>query len=181
VTDAFAEMAVPRIAASLPRLLADPADAAAREELAEGCLYAGCAMANANAGAIHALGYPLTSRHGVPHGLANALMAPAALERIAPAVPERAAVLARHLGGGAGASAPDLPQRVRAFLSAAGIADTLAGWKVAAADLPALAEAAALFGPVLRNTPVALTAEDLLAIYRAAYGGSRAGDGGGMV
>lgn len=171
-TDAFAEMAVPRLAAALPRVLSDPADAAAREELAEGCLYASCAMANASAGAIHALGYPLTSRYGVPHGLANALMAAAALERIAPAAPERTAVLARHLGG---AAAADLPERVLAFLASVGIADTLAGWKVAEADLPSLAEAAVLFGPILRNTPVAVALDsgDLLAIYRAAYAGGR--------
>jgi alcohol dehydrogenase len=167
-TDAFALPALPRIAAALPRVLADPNDAAAREELSLGGLSAGCAMANANAGAIHALGYPLTSRYGVPHGLANALMASATLARTWEAAPERSAALARALGGGSGA---DLAERVRALLVEVGVADRLASWRVAPADLPELAREATLFRPVLDNTPVALSEQDLLAIYRAAYAG----------
>jgi alcohol dehydrogenase len=166
-TDGFALPALPRIARALPRVLARPDDAPAREELSLGCLYAGCAMANANAGAIHALGYPLTSRYGIPHGLANALMAAATLARTWTAAPERSADLARALGGETGA---DLAPRVRAFLAGIGIADTLPGRGVAAADLPILASEATHFRPVLDNTPVALAEVDLLAIYRAAYG-----------
>lgn len=169
-TDTFAEPAAGRIAAALPRALSDPEDAAAREELALGCLYAGCAMANANAGAIHALGYPLTGRHGIPHGLANALMAAATLERIWSGAPERSAVLARALDGGIhAAGAAGLPGRVSALLAAVGVSDTLRGWGVEAEHLPGLAEEASHFRPVLENAPVALSTADLLAIYREAY------------
>jgi alcohol dehydrogenase class IV len=167
LTDAFALPAVPRIAAALPRVLARPGDAAAREALSLGCLFAGCAMANANAGAIHALGYPLTSRYGVPHGLANALMAAPALERTWRASPERSAELARCLGGETGA---DLAGCLGALLSAVGITDTLRGRGVAGEVLPALAREALGFGPLLENTPLALGESDLLAIYRDAYG-----------
>jgi alcohol dehydrogenase class IV len=167
-TDGFALPALPRIAAALPRVLAHPDDAAAREELSLGCLYAGCAMANANAGAIHALGYPLTSRYGVPHGLANALMAAPTLERTWRAAPGRSADLARALGGETGA---DLPGRIRAFLIEIGIADTIRGWGVTGGVLPALASEALCFGPVLENTPLTLGEGDLLAIYRDAYEG----------
>jgi alcohol dehydrogenase class IV len=173
-TDTFARQAVPRIASALPRVLGGSSDPAAREELSLGCLYSGIAMANANAGVIHALGYPLTGRYGVPHGLANALMAAAALERTWPARPERYGELARLLDGANGADGADgeggeLPERMRALLAAVGIRDTLAGWGVAEADLPDLAEAATHFKPVLQNTPVALAGEDLLAIYRSAW------------
>jgi alcohol dehydrogenase class IV len=166
LTDGFALPALPRLARALPRVLSRPDDAPAREELSLGCLYAGCAMANANAGAIHALGYPLTSRYGIPHGLANALMAAATLARTWSAAPERSADLARALGGETGA---DLAPRVRAFLAGIGIGDTLASRGVAAADLPTLANEATHFRPVLDNTPLALGEEDLLAIYRDAY------------
>lgn len=167
-TDTFARQAVPRIASALPRVLGGSSDPAAREELSLGCLYSGIAMANANAGVIHALGYPLTGRYGVPHGLANALMAAAALERTWPARPERYGELASLLGGTEGEGG-ELPERVRGLLAAAGIRDTLKGWGVAEADLPDLAEAATHFKPVLQNTPVTLTGDDLLAIYRSAW------------
>jgi alcohol dehydrogenase len=166
-TDVAVRQAVPRIARALPRLLAAPADEEAREELSLGCLHSGLAMANANAGAIHALGYPLTARFGIPHGLANALVAAAALERIEPSRPERCAELAGFLVGGR-AAAP-LAEHVRRFLTALGIEDRLSSWGVQERDLPDLAAAASCFRPVLENTPVELGDDDLLAIYRLAY------------
>lgn len=165
-TDAFARPAVPAIARALPRVLADGGDLAAREDLSLGCLQSGLAMANANAGAIHALGYPLTGRYGIPHGLANALVAVSTLERIGPGSPERSAELARLLGAGDPA---ELAGSVRRFLAAVGVDGGLAGHGVPEEDLPELAEAATHFRPVLDNTPVALGRDDLLAIYRQAW------------
>lgn len=165
MTDAYARLAVPRIAGALRRLAADWADAAAREELCLGCLCAGLAMANANAGAIHALGYPLTGGYGVPHGLANALMSVAVLDRTAAVSPERYAELVRLLGD----AGDGLAAGLRRLLAVLGIADTLSGWGVAEGDLPRLAEEASAFRPVLENTPMALSPADLLEIYRAAF------------
>jgi len=165
-TDIYARMAVPAIARALPRVLADGSDPEAREQLALGCLTSGLAMANANAGAIHALGYPLTSRYGIPHGLANALMAAAALERIAAGSPERSAELAGLLEDG---NPENLAGCVRRFLEKVGVNGGLAARGVREEDLPELAEAATHFRPVLENTPVTLSESDLLAIYRAAW------------
>jgi alcohol dehydrogenase class IV len=67
---------------------------AAVTELVTGCLLAGVAMAEANAGVIHALGYPLTSEYGIAHGRANALVAGAALRALASAAPRRCGELA---------------------------------------------------------------------------------------
>jgi alcohol dehydrogenase class IV len=165
LTDTYARMAVPAIAHALPRVLANRSDPEAREQLALGCLYSGLAMANANAGAIHALGYPLTGRYGIPHGLANALVAAATLERIAPGRPERCAELARLLEDGS----EDLAGCVRRLLEKLGVNGGLAARGVRQEDLPELAEAATHFRPVLENTPVALSESDLLAIYETAW------------
>lgn len=165
LTDAFACLAVPEIAAALPRVLAADPDDEAREALGRGCLYASFAMANANAGAIHALGYPLSGRYGVPHGLANALMAVPTLERTWHGQPERSRELARLLGGG---EAADLPERLRHLIAAVGVEDSLADWGVLERDLPGLARDASHFRPVLENAPLALGERDLLQIYRAA-------------
>lgn len=171
LTDTYARMAVPAIGCSLPRVLADRSNFAAREELALGCLYSGLAMANTNAGAIHALGYPLTGRYGIPHGLANALVAAATLERTWPGRPERCAELARLLeDGGAGTTGPeDLAGCVRRLLETLGMDGRLSVRGVQEEDLPELAEAATHFRPVLQNTPVDLGESDLLAIYKASW------------
>jgi alcohol dehydrogenase class IV len=195
LTDAFARLALGGLIEGLPRLHATGAkggigakgdsSAAAREQVVLGSLYAGLAMANASAGAVHALGYPLTDRHGVPHGLANALVAARTLERTWRGRPERAAELAAMLAGaaasagGAGrvpaahpdAMAAELPGRLRAFLGSLGVGGSLADWGVGEADLPRLAEEASQYRPVLDNTPLALAAADLQAIYRACWAG----------
>jgi alcohol dehydrogenase len=169
-TDTFARLAAPAIARALPKVIAGGADLAAREELCLGCLYAGLAMANANAGAIHALGYPLSERYGIPHGLANALVAAATLERLQPGCPERCAELAGLLGAaGPGRKPAQLAAAVRRLLAAAGVCPRLAAWGVREEDLPDLAEAATRFRPVLENAPVALGRDDLIAVYRAAW------------
>lgn len=169
-TDVFARPAVPTIARALPRVLADGSDLDAREDLSLGCLYSGLAMANANAGAIHALGYPLTGRYGIPHGLANALVTASTLERIWPGRPERCAELALLLGDeGADPGPAHLAGIVRRLLETLGVGGGLSHRGVSQDDLPGLAEEATRFRPVLDNTPVALGRDDLLAIYRAAW------------
>lgn len=167
LTDPFARLAVADLAVALPALAADPDDPAARERLALGGLRSGIAMANTNAGAIHALGYPLSGERGVPHGVANAIVAAATLERVAPAHPQRAAELAELLGSRAEATA--LPEAVRTLLDGLGFRDTLRFWGFTEEDLPRLAELAGRFGPVLENTPRRLERPDLLAIYRDAW------------
>jgi alcohol dehydrogenase len=169
-TDTFARLAVPAIARALPRVLADRTDLAAREALSLGCLYSALAMANANAGAIHALGYPLTGRYGIPHGLANALVAPDTLARVWRGRPERCAELASLLTEGGPSPRPaQLADRVRHLLAGLGICDKLSTWGAHEDDLPDLADAALGFRPVLENAPVDLGRDDLLAIYRAAW------------
>jgi alcohol dehydrogenase class IV len=48
--------------------------------LAAGSMLAGLAFASTGTAAVHALGYPLTSQFGVPHGLANASVLPYVLD-----------------------------------------------------------------------------------------------------
>lgn len=173
VTDLFALEAVPRILRALPRALDAPEAPEPRLELSLGGLYSGLAMANANAGAIHAVGYPLTGRFGVPHGLANGMVAPTVLERLWPSSPERYAEIARRFG--APHDLPDeeaaaaLPGLFRAFLERCGVTSHLPEHGVTEAELPDLARAASLFRPVLENTPVRLDVDDLEEIYRCLW------------
>lgn len=184
-TDGFVREALPRLVRALPRIVAhgdgavDPEDAAgARAELALGALYSGFAMAGASAGAAHALGYPLSTRYDLPHGLANALMLPAVVERLVPERPERYGELARFWESppaldrsdpGRADAGSRLPGLLRAWLDALGIALGLEGHGVAEADLPALGLEASRFGPVLDNTPARLDADELTDLYRRSW------------
>ena len=66
------------ISRSLPAVLADGEDRAARRELLQGACHAGAALQGAGLGLAHAVAQALGGRFGIPHGAANALsLAPA--------------------------------------------------------------------------------------------------------
>ena len=71
--------AVSLAAGNLERVLTDPDDMAARGSLCLAGFYAGRAIATAHTTVCHALSYPLTLNHGVPHGHACAMTLAAAL------------------------------------------------------------------------------------------------------
>jgi alcohol dehydrogenase class IV len=159
-TDTFAVPATRLITAGLPRLMAG--EPGAYHDLSLGCLHAGIAMAGANAGLVHALGYPLTTHHGIQHGLANALVAPAVLTASQPFHARRAIELAAVLG------ASDLAHAVRVLLDGADIRPGLRSYGVAESDIPTLAEQALTYGPIRDNWLFAATRDDIEAMYHAA-------------
>jgi alcohol dehydrogenase class IV len=164
-TDACARIAVGTLAAVAVPTIAG-GDRSGAPAMVSGCLAAGLAMINANAGVVHALGYPLTSQHGLPHGRANALVAPAALRALAPAVPDRYAELGRLL------TADESTDAAEAFLTwrtELGVSATLSGYGVSLTDLPQLAAAATAYQPVLRNARRTFTEAQLGNLYRSAW------------
>jgi alcohol dehydrogenase len=70
VSTEFAVTAAQDIMESLPRLLRDLGSEALRERLSKAALMAGLAFSNTRTALAHSLSYPITLRHGVPHGLA---------------------------------------------------------------------------------------------------------------
>jgi alcohol dehydrogenase class IV len=148
-SDALALPGVRRIASSL--LSSD------RAELSAGCLQANLAMAQANAGLVHALGYPLTQRYGIPHGIANVVVAPAVLRASRHAQEQRDAELAECFG------APDFADGLTAFLDRLGVErDFPAG------DADQLAADALHYGPVRANWRFEATVDDIAGMYRSA-------------
>lgn len=165
-TDLFARGALPLLWRALPRVARDLTDSEARADLALGGLWSGLALAGANAGVIHALGYPLTQRYGLPHGIANALIAPSALRLMERAGVERLAEVAQLLG---------VTSLAAAWESLLISLDLPMGPEIPAGEEEALAEAASLFRPVLTNAPLALEIADLASIYRGAQLAPRGG------
>ncbi len=60
----------------LPKVAADGNDIDAREGMAEAALLAGLAFSQTRTALAHALSYPVTLRHGVPHGIACSFSLP---------------------------------------------------------------------------------------------------------
>lgn len=142
------------------RLVSEGIQAGSTPMIATGGLHTGLAMASAGAGVVHALGYPLTTRFGLPHGLANAVVAPAALAS-APSharVTELAAALRTR----------SLASWVSGLLTQAGIRLGLRSYGVTAADVARLARDALHYGPVRHNSPLPDDEAALAAAYSAA-------------
>lgn len=73
---------------ALPATLEHPGDLTARSAMQEAATLAGLAISLTQTAIAHSISYPLTSVHGVPHGLACSFTLPALLDFANPALPE---------------------------------------------------------------------------------------------
>ena len=112
-------------------------------------------------GACHSLAHPLSSEHGLHHGLANALCLPAVLAFNAGAVPERVRRIGALLG-----NAGDAVKAVAGLRARIGINAGLASAGVREEHLLNLAKAASE-DACHRSNPRPCTEADLLELYRA--------------
>ena len=148
------------IADSLPRVLADSSDRAARDELLRGAAHAGHALALTGLALAHAMAQALGGRYGIPHGAMNALCLPPALEFNRELVPTEVARFGEASGG-------DAVERSRELALLGGF-EHLRDFGVPKADLPAVAEAAAQRAGNLAN-PRPATAGEILTLLGAIY------------
>ena len=132
---------------------------------------------NMNANAIvHAASTPVTARHGVPHGVANAIFMPAGLDFLRPACEEKLTAVAEALGEDvAELSQAEAAVRgvdaVRALLAGVELPPTLRAWGLDPADLdiPTLVDDAMKSRNIATN-PRPVTREDLAELYRVVAG-----------
>ena len=176
-SDQFALSAMARLAPNLRRVWADPQDRAAREAMMLGSTEAGIAFSNASVALVHGMSRPIGAHFHVPHGLSNAMLLPAVTAWSAPGALARYAGCARAMGvaaadegdqGAVGKLVEELA-RLNADLSvpgpaAYGIDPTR--WEQL---LPTMAQQALASGSP-GNNPVVPTAEEIVAIYRQAWG-----------
>jgi len=97
LTDALALRAVELLSTNLLKA-ATTRDVVAKEACLLGSSMANMACGNARLGLPHALSWPVSSLYDVPHGLANGILLPYALEFTLPAAVERMARLAVAMG-----------------------------------------------------------------------------------
>ncbi|MBC7189538.1 iron-containing alcohol dehydrogenase, partial [Candidatus Aerophobetes bacterium] len=76
LTENICLQAIALIGENLPRVLENPGDIEARENLMYSATLAGIAIAQTGATILHSMGYPLTSSFGISHGKANGILLP---------------------------------------------------------------------------------------------------------
>ena len=96
--DGFARMGVQLVGQYLARAVRDGHDTQAREGMMLASYYGGICLGPVNTAAGHAIAYPLGTRLGLPHGLANAIVFPHVLAFNQPVVSEKTAEVAEALG-----------------------------------------------------------------------------------
>jgi len=80
VTMSFAVRSIQLIFESLPELLEKLDSLSLRSDIAEASLLAGLAISNTKTALAHAMSYPITIHHAMPHGLACSFTLPALLD-----------------------------------------------------------------------------------------------------
>lgn len=151
------------------RVMAHPADLAARGAMQLGAHLAGMAIETAMLGVCHSCSNPLTAHYGVTHGVAIGVMLPHVIRFNAAAVGHLYAELAGDHGGSNGRPAADvLADRVTALLSCAGLPKTLKECGVSETILHLLAEEANQQWTA-RFNPCPVTEADILKLYQAAW------------
>ena len=95
VSEAFATAGIARILPSVGDALRHPDDIGLRRRLQEGALLGGLAISQTGTALAHSISYPLTSRLGMPHGLACGFTLPELMRFNADLAPDRVVVIAR--------------------------------------------------------------------------------------
>ncbi|MGN0975735.1 MAG: iron-containing alcohol dehydrogenase [Gemmiger sp.] len=180
LTDKDALWALETITQFLPRAVQNGADEQARTMMAYAENVAGMAFSNAGLGMVHAMAHALGGRYNLPHGVCNAVLLPyvLAFNSQCPVCRERSISLAKamHLPGAEQMTPPQaaqaVVQAVRAMNAEVGIPATLSELnKVDPANFSDLA-ALALHDTCMASNQISPTAQEVVAVYTAAYRGS---------
>ncbi|MCB6179720.1 iron-containing alcohol dehydrogenase [Rhodobacter sp. Har01] len=167
--DGYARQGIALVGRYLGRCVKDGTDAEARAGMMLASYYGGVCLGPVNTAAGHALAYPLGTRMGLPHGLANAIIFPHVLAFNAPARPQKTTEILRSLG----LPASDVPATVlhhaAGFCRALGLEMRLSAQGTNGDDLPAWAAEAHAIRRLMDNNPRDMSVAEVEAIYRAAF------------
>jgi alcohol dehydrogenase class IV len=165
IIDMYAREGISLVGKYLARAVRDGEDVEARAGLALASLYGGFCLGPVNTTAGHAVSYPLGTRHGIAHGLANAVIFPHTLAFNAPMVREKTADIAGRLG----LDLRDLLASAHEFCAGLGVEMKLSNLGVPQADLARMADDAHAIRRLLDHNPRDISARQILDIYEAAF------------
>lgn len=173
LTDALALHGARLISESLRAVVANGRNLEMRQNMAVAAFEAGLAFTNAQCGAVHALGHPVSGMFGVPQGISDAILLPhvmrynlnanmGRLVNIAEALGERVSTLSRREGAEKAIGA------VKTLLSDVGLPVTLDQVGVRRDAISELSKQASQ-DTFLRTNPSILDLEDIVMIYENAF------------
>jgi alcohol dehydrogenase class IV len=160
LADAIALGGIELVAQHLLTAVETPNDLEARGAMMKAAMMGAIAFQK-GLGACHSLAHPLSSEHGLHHGLANALCLPAVIAFNTSAVPERVRRVGALLG-----NEKDAAQAIAGLRARVGINAGLAGSGIKEEHLLPLAKKA-FEDACHRSNPRPCTEQDLLELYRA--------------
>ena len=148
---------------NLPRVVADPADIAARAEMMSAAAMGAVAFQK-GLGAIHALSHPVGAVYNTHHGMTNAVVMPPVLMLNRPVIEERIARAAAYMGISGGFDGfYDFVLKLRSDL---GVPDKLSALGVGRDRIDEMT-VMALADPSAGGNPVEMTAENTKALFEA--------------
>jgi maleylacetate reductase len=148
------------ISEHLPRVVETPRDLEQRTKLLEGAMHGGVALGLSMLALAHAMAQAVGGTYGIPHGAANAICLPPALEFNRPVAPEAIERLAEALGG-------DAVERTRELARLGGF-ERLRDLGVPEGDIPALAAATAQRAGAQAN-PRPASPEQIAELFRSVW------------
>jgi alcohol dehydrogenase class IV len=169
IADALALHAIRLITRHLPEAIATGSDLAARGQMLLAATLAGMAFDNAQVGLVHAIAHTVGARHGVHHGLANAIALPHVMRFNADVASEayRAAGVAMSLPGDA--SVDRVASHVAAFVAKVGLPTRYRDVGVPESDLASIAEITLSDGAIVYNPKPVTDSAEVLSVLRAAF------------
>lgn len=176
LSDHYALLAIGHIAASLERAVKDGNDRDARERMMLGATAAGLAFGTAGTAAAHAVQYPVGALTHTPHGAGVATMLPYVMtfnrDHCLDELGEIGTAMGLELDGhDAGQRADAAIDAATQLFAAIGIAPTLAGLGVSAAQLPQIASEAMGITRLVKNNPRPLDLAGMTLLVNAAFSG----------
>lgn len=163
--------AVGLIADALPKVLKNPKDLKAREDMALAEYMAGMSFTNVGLGIVHSMAHPLSAFYDIPHGVANALILPFGLAFNAGACTRKMKELKKVLCPEAAEderTAECCCEKIRKLNQMAGLPMRLRELNVKREDLDDLSRSAFEDVSTLDN-PREVTQEDLRKLYESMF------------
>jgi alcohol dehydrogenase class IV len=167
--DGYARLGFGLVGRYLARCVANGTDAEARGGMMLASYYGGLCLGPVNTAAGHALAYPLGTRLGLPHGLANAIIFPHVLASNAPVRPEKTAEVMAALGLTPSTEPGVVLEQAAGFCRSLGVEMRLSAHGAKADDLAQWAAEAHAIRRLMDNNPRDLSVAQVEGIYRAAF------------
>lgn len=170
VSDNYALTGMKKLFANLETTLREPENLQARLEMLWASYYGGASIAHAGTHLVHALSYPLGGRYHLPHGVANAILLAPCMRFVRPAAVSKFAQ-AYDLLPDADVRLSDeekshaLVDYFTALVARLQLPASLEALGISPDHLPWLVEAALDVQRLMNNVPMAVTDDDVRAVY----------------